>query len=223
MKIIEAVDIPDAWYQLISSVFDDGYSYVIQHGSFVEETRIEFKYITVKIKYPYNVSSDGSYNAMLPKIPESLNIDPPVADGYVEQYLPYIMEKEITENETYTYGSRLHQNNQIEKIIKLLKKTPNTNQAILQVASPSDIDNPDPPCLRHIGCKVIKGEFTFFPYFRSWDLVAGFPANLAALAVFQKYMADEIGIENGGMIASSHGAHIYGYAEEIMKIRTYRK
>ncbi|MDY7032918.1 MAG: thymidylate synthase, partial [Thermodesulfobacteriota bacterium] len=69
----------------------------------------------------------------------------------------------------------------------------------------------------------IKDEILFFyPYFRSWDLWGGFPANLAAIAVLQKYMADEIGIENGPIIASSKGLHIYGYVEELAKIRCYR-
>ena len=47
-----------------------------------------------------------------------------------------------------------------------------------------------------------KQELHFFPYFRSWDLFAGFPANLAGIAVLQKYMADEIGIKSGPIIAS---------------------
>ena len=69
----------------------------------------------------------------------------------------------------------------------------------------------------------IKGiehkELIFYPYFRSWDLWGGFPANLAAIAVLQKYMADEIGVEAGPIIASSKGLHLYGYVEELAKLR----
>jgi len=62
-------------------------------------------------------------------------------------------------------------------------------------------------------------KLVFYPYFRSWDLWGGFPANLAAIAVLQKYMADEIGIESGPMLASSKGLHLYKYVEELAKIR----
>ena len=68
--------------------------------------------------------------------------------------------------------------------------------------------------------RIKDNELWFYPYFRSWDLWGGFPANLAAIAVLQKYMADEIGVGIGPMIASSKGLHIYGYAEELAKLRT---
>jgi len=47
----------------------------------------------------------------------------------------------------------------------------------------------------------------------------GFPANLAGIAVLQKTMADEIGVKSGPICASSKGLHIYGYVEELAKLR----
>ena len=236
---IEATTIADAWFQAVYNIFEYGFKYEVQHGSYVGETRLEFPFITILIKKPYS----EPYDSMLPKIPEGLNIPNPVADGYVEQYLPYLMTGEKKPEEDYTYGSRLvnsflgynklfHNSpawdldfdspiyiNQIEHFIKLLKETPNTNQAVLQVAQPGDGLLDDPPCLRSIHVKIINNKLVFYPYFRSNDLWAGFPANLAGIAVLQKYMADEIGIESGEMIYSSSGLHIYGYAEELAKLR----
>jgi len=157
---------------------------------------------------------------MLPKIPADLGIPDPVAPGYVESYLPYLMTEGKEPDEDYTYGSRLWF--QVDPLIKTLKKTPGTNQAVLQVARPSDIVLGDPPCLRHIDMRVRSGVLVFYPYFRSWDLWAGFPANLAAIAVLQKYMADEIGIGMGPMIASSKGLHIYGYADKLAQLRCHK-
>jgi len=90
----------------------------------------------------------------------------------------------------------------------------------LQVGQPSDCVLGDPPCLRHIDLRIKEGRLICYPYFRSWDLWGGFPANLAGIAVLQKYMADEIGVEAGQIIASSKGLHIYGYVEELAKLRT---
>jgi thymidylate synthase len=215
--VIEARDIPDAWFQLIYNIKEYGRQYVIDLGSYEGETRTEFDYVLVDIAYPYA----EPYDLMLPQMPEGMNIPNPVANGYIEQYLPYLMTDNIKENETYTYGSRISK--QIEYFIDLLKITPNTNQAILQVAD-SDIDYfmSDPPCLRHIDMRVKNGRLYFYPYFRSWDLWNGYCANLAAIAVLQKYMSDEIGIGMGNMISSSKGLHTYGYVDELVKIRTMR-
>jgi len=226
---IRATNIPDAWFQCVYNIIDFGRKYEVQYGSFVGEKRIEFDWATILIEHPYS----EPYDSMLPKIPAHLNIPDPVEAGYVEQYLPYLLSSVKKENEEYTYGERIckvkdinsdEYYNQIEYWINILKETPNTNQAILQVGQPTDSKLSDPPCLRHIDIKIIKNEkLIFYPYFRSWDLWGGFPANLAGIAVLQKYMADEIGIEAGPIVAASKGLHIYGYAEELAKLRTYKK
>ena len=56
------------------------------------------------------------------------------------------------------------------------------------------------------------------PYFRSWDLFGGFPANLAAIELMKQYCAEQIGVENGEIIASSKGLHIYSYVFELAGI-----
>lgn len=225
---IEAVDIPDAWFQCIYEIFDKGFHYEIQHGSYVGQTRLEFDWITIFIKYPYN----EPYDSMLPEIPSHLNIPNPVEYGYVEQYIPYLMSSEKKDDEDYTYGQRLTKAiigsnpkwpigsvDQIKYWTETLKETSNTNQAILQVGQPSDCTLDDPPCLRHIDVRIKDNELIFYPYFRSWDLWGGMPANLAGIAVLQKYMADEIGVKSGPICASSKGLHLYKYVEELAKLR----
>ncbi len=227
---IKAIDIPDAWFPCVSKVLDVGFKYEIQQGSYVGQTRLEFDHVTILINNPYQ----EPYDSMLPQLPAHLGIPNPVANGYVEEYMPYLMTGEIKNGEQYTYGSRMcnayvasHEccgpsffEDQIGVFIELLKNTPNTNQAVLQIAQPSDCLLEDPPCLRHIDMRVKNDTLIFYPYFRSWDLWGGFPANLAGIAVLQKYMADEIGIKSGPICASSKGLHLYGYVEELAKIRT---
>ena len=214
--VIKATDIQDAWFQCIASILENGSKYIVQHGSYVGETRLEFDQITVLIKLPYS----EPYDTMLPQIPQGLGFPNPVDPGYVEQYLPYLMTDHVEPGEQYTYGERIYK--QINHFIKILKTTPNTNQAILQVGQPNDCKLADPPCLRHIDMRIKDGVLIFYPYFRSWDLWGGFPANLAGIAVLQKTIADEIGVESGPIIASSEGLHIYGYVEELAKLRCGR-
>ncbi len=114
--------------------------------------------------------------------------------------------------------------NQIEWIIDTYKKYgPRNNQMVLQVAHPSDMTLVDPPCLRSIDTRIQEGALNFFVYFRSWDLWGGLPANLAGIQNLKEYMAGEIGVKDGEMIVESKGLHLYGYAEDLAKLRCLKQ
>lgn len=66
-------------------------------------------------------------------------------------------------------------------------------------------------------------ELSFVVYFRSWDLWAGLPCNLAGLQALKEYMAAEIGVEDGDMIVESKGLHLYGYSIDIAKMRCMKE
>jgi thymidylate synthase len=113
--------------------------------------------------------------------------------------------------------------NQIEWIISTYKQYGfRNNQMILQIAHPSDCILKDPPCLRHIDTRIQNNRLHFFPYFRSWDLWGGYPANLCAIAELMRYMAGELEVGIGEMICASKGLHLYAYAEDLAKMRTMR-
>jgi len=238
---IQARDLPDAWFQCVYEILDKGRQYKIDHGSYVGQKRLEFDYVTVHIKYP-------GVRPLIPDIPASLGIPNPVADGYVESYLPYLMTPEKKPNEDYTYGERLagwsyfaaangnrpngsireekiekRVVNQIESVVELYKSTGyGTNQAAMTISVPSDILLGDPPCLRHIDTRISQGKLHFVVYFRSWDLWNGFPANLGGLQLLKEYMSSEIGVEDGEIIAASKGLHLYDYVWELAQLRTMR-
>lgn len=107
---------------------------------------------------------------------------------------------------------------QIELMIWTYKnKGYRNNQMVLQVAKPNDMLLQDPPCLRHIDTRIQDGKLHFYPYFRSWDLWGGFPANLGGIQLLKEYCAAEIGVEDGEIIATSKGLHIYDYAFDLAK------
>ena len=111
--------------------------------------------------------------------------------------------------------------NQVEEVIKIYKtKGSGTNQAVMEIGMPSDIQLNDPPCLRLIDTRVRYGKLHFILYFRSWDLWGGFPSNLGGLQLVKQYMAEEIGVEDGEIIAVSKGLHLYDYAWDLAKLRT---
>jgi len=114
--------------------------------------------------------------------------------------------------------------NQIEWIIDTYKQFGyRNNQMVLQVAEPSDVVLQDPPCLRQIDTRIQDNTLYFFVEFRSWDLWGGLPANLPAIQCMKEYMAESIGVKDGEMIVISKGLHLYGYAEDLAKMRMLKK
>ena len=110
--------------------------------------------------------------------------------------------------------------NQIEWIIETYNKYGHrNNQMVLQVAHPSDLVLKDPPCLRSIDTRIQDDTLHFFVYFRSWDLWGGLPANLGGVQNLKEYMAEALGVKDGEMIVESKGLHIYGYAEDLARLR----
>jgi thymidylate synthase len=230
--LLKAKTISDAWFQIIYNLFDNAYAQKIQKGSFEnEQYRLQYPGLAVYIEHPY-------YD-MVPTIPPGLGIPAPTTMGYIEDYFAnYLMNPELAENETYTYASRIQHSmpkggTQLERVVDILKATPLTNQAVIEIATPEDLDicygkdgKLDPPCLRVIDFKVIPLDnnlmLTVSTYFRSWDLWAGFPTNLGGIELLKQLVASETGLKNGPMYAYSAGAHIYGYQEEIARLRTLR-
>lgn len=211
---ILARDIPDAWFQCVYEIIDKGHRYQIDRGSFQGQERLEFDYITVQIKHP-------GTRPLIPDIPEALCIPNPVADGYIESYLPYLMTAEKQPNEDYTYGEYLEP--QIAEVIRMYQKDGyGTNQAYMTVGDPKALLLNDPPCLRGIDTRIRYGKLHFMVYFRSWDLWNGFPANLGAIQMLKEYMAQEIGVADGEIIAASKGLHLYDYIWELARLRTMK-
>jgi thymidylate synthase len=108
---------------------------------------------------------------------------------------------------------------QVDLAIEIYREHPRTNQMCLQIAKPTDMLLLDPPCLRHIDTRIQDGRLHFYPYFRSWDLWSGLPANLAVISMLQEYMAEEIGVQQGEMICTSKGLHLYDYSVSFAQMR----
>lgn len=231
---IDAFDLDDAWFQCLSAILDKGHVYTITRGSYEGQRRLEFDFISVRVRKPAH--------QIIPIIPEGMSIPAPTDMDYIQGYLSYLLTGAKTETEDYTYGERLvdpkvkiKQNrdgkelicemplnvNQIEEVIKMYKeKGQGTNQAVMEIGMPSDIKLVDPPCLRLIDTRIRYGKLHFILYFRSWDLWGGFPSNLGGLQLVKQYMAEEIGVGDGEIIAVSKGLHLYDYVWDLAKLRT---
>ncbi len=231
---IDAFDLDDAWFQCLSAILDKGHVYTITRGSYNGQKRLEFDFVSIRVKNPGH--------QIIPIIPEGMSIPAPTDMEYINGYLSYLLTGAKTNTEDYTYGERLVEPkarikeningkemvkeislncNQIEEVIKMYKdKGFGTNQATMEIGMPSDLKLEDPPCLRIIDTRIRYGKLHFILYFRSWDLWGGFPSNLGGLQLVKQYMAEEIGVGDGEIIAVSKGLHLYDYSWELAKMRT---
>jgi len=241
---IRATTLSDAWFQTLYKCIEEGKEFIIDRGSFQGLKRLEYDFVTIHITHPDVLPLLPKINPLL-NIPDPveetyLNDYLPYfmtgeeKDGESYTYGQRICHCSITENilEAFFYDNIFYKDilergiifkeknntflNQMELMIWLYKnKGYRNNQMCLQIAQPSDMLLHDPPCLRHIDTRVQDGKLHFFPYFRSWDLYGGFPANLAAIELMKQYCASEIGVENGEIIATSKGLHLYSYVFKI--------
>ena len=205
IAVIEARDLSEAWFLCLRKTLTEGYTYKIERGSYAGQHRKEMDFAVVQIRHP-------GTRPLVPDVPQG--VPPPSTMDYVESYLPYLMTAHKAEGEQYTYGQYLEK--QIVEVIKMYCSDGyNTNQAFMTVGDNNSIYLSDPPCLRMIDTRIREGKLNFVVYFRSWDLWAGFPSNLAAIQLLKEYMASEISVADGEIIAVSKGLHLYEYSWEL--------
>ncbi|HEY78864.1 MAG TPA: thymidylate synthase [Dehalococcoidia bacterium] len=205
ISLIEARDLSEAWFLCLRRTLTDGREYRIERGSYAGQLRKELDFVVVQIGHP-------GTRPLIPDVPQG--VPPPTSMAYVEEYLPYLMTAHKRGGEQYTYGQYLEW--QIKEVIKMYRDDGyNTNQAFMAVGDAKSISLADPPCLRGIDTRIRDGKLHFFAYFRSWDLWAGFPSNLAAIQLLKEYMSGEIGVGDGELVAMSKGLHLYEYSWEL--------
>jgi len=208
ISFVQARDLSEAWFLCLRRTLTEGREYRIERGSYAGQHRKELDFVVVQVENP------GS-RPLIPAVPQG--VPPPTSMEYVESYLPYLMTAHKREGEQYTYGQYLEK--QIPQVIKMYREDGyNTNQAFMAVGDDKSVFLEDPPCLRGIDTRVSDGKLDFIIYFRSWDLWAGFPSNLAGIQLLKEYMSSEIGVADGGLIAMSKGMHLYEYAWELARV-----
>jgi len=210
ISVIEARDLSEAWFLCLGKTLTEGHDYKVERGSYAGQHRKELDFVVVQVRHP-------GTKPLIPDVPQG--VPPPTSMDYIESYLPYLMTAHRAEGEQYTYGQYLEK--QIAEVIRMYKEDGyNTNQAFMSVGDSQSIFLSDPPCLRGIDTRILDDKLHFIVYFRSWDLWAGFPSNMAAIQLLKEYMSSEIGVSDGEIIATSKGLHLYEYAWDLARATT---
>ena len=110
----------------------------------------------------------------------------------IDKYLPQVVNNIPTEGLTYTYGSRLHNMNQINEVIASLRKNKDNRNGISVTWKPEIDYHTDPPCLILIDCKIQNKKLYMTAYFRSHDIYKAYCMNIIALQCLQEKIVNAI-------------------------------
>lgn len=217
---ITAFDLPDAWYQVLKRIWEEGEAFSVKYGSEITETKKLD--ITMEIQHPEN----------RPLVHEKAPCDMRYVTNYFMEYLWF---GEKRPDETYTYSSRLRSpEDQIQAAVDRYSEEVFDRQITLVIRLPQDIRKEiegkkhEPPCLTIIDTEITRNDqdkklrFTLVGYFRSWDAYGALPPNLAGLQLFSEAFVNELNVKGkerqgskwedvftGPMLMISKNCHIY--------------
>ena len=123
--------------------------------------------------------------------------------------------------------------NQIDWIIQhMLNRGYGNNHCTITVGYPesnfaydipynNEMERRTSPCLRSLDFKIIDKEYLMTHcYFRSWDLVNGWPTNMGGITLLNQYVAEHLpDVKPGPLAFSCKDLHAYDHAYSYLEAR----
>lgn len=110
------------------------------------------------------------------------------------------------------YGYRIFKKfgfNQWEHIKDLLKKDPNSRQAVIHIKEPNPTPTKDLPCTVALQYLIRDGKLFATTYMRSNDIWLGFPYDVFTFTCLQIVLAMELGVKLGTYTHIAGSLHLY--------------
>ena len=109
------------------------------------------------------------------------------------------------------YGWQWQRNNQLEYVIKKLKKHKETRHAAISIYDCKEHDKykKDTPCTYAVQFTILNDKLNMSVYMRSNDLWYGFCNDQYCFSMLQKYVAERLSMDIGWYYHHAHNMHIY--------------
>lgn len=109
------------------------------------------------------------------------------------------------------YGWQWQRNNQIDKIVKLLKEQPNTRKASISIYDAKEFDtySSDTPCTYAVNFTMLHDKLNMSVVMRSNDLWFGFCNDQYCFSMLQKMIAETLSVNVGTYYHFAQNFHIY--------------
>ena len=127
--------------------------------------------------------------------------------------IPPIWQRMADENNEVNsnYGYQWKRHNQLENVINILKKNPNTRQAAISIYDGKEIHQYafDTPCTYAVQFTIINNKLCMSVYMRSNDIWYGFCNDQYQFSSLQKLVAQRLDIKIGWYYHHAHNMHLY--------------
>ena len=109
------------------------------------------------------------------------------------------------------YGWQWTRNNQLSRVIKLLKANKNTRQASISIYDAKEMQDYiyDTPCTYAVNFTVLDNKLNMSVMMRSNDIWYGFCNDQYCFSMLQKLVADELSMEVGTYFHFVNNLHLY--------------
>lgn len=134
-------------------------------------------------------------------------------EQYAPSYRKFVGGHRIAKG---AYGARIAVENQIERVVKVLKMNPDSRQAIMTMFWPSDLsrvalnnDFDDVPCTLSLQFLIRTGHLSLIANMRSNDAWRGLPYDVWCFTRIQTIIAAMLGVPVGLYVHQAGSMHIY--------------
>ena len=109
------------------------------------------------------------------------------------------------------YGWQWKRNNQLSKVVDLLRDNPNTRKATISIYDGKEIDtySNDTPCTYAVQFTILEGKLNMAVLMRSNDLWYGFCNDQFCFSNLQMDVAEVLQLEVGTYYHFAHNLHLY--------------
>lgn len=176
---------------------EEGYTQNIMKGEFAGEStyRKQLRQVALVIEEPTNYFDK----------PDS------ISKYHIDDYIQTLINPKNDTPADYTYGERIMQ--QYGYVIEMLRHTPDTNQAIIEIGQPTDVHLIHMPCFRLLHFMYYDGKVNLTVFARSNDIGNAFLMNMYGFAGLLEIACLMAGRVPGEMTYFSSGAHLYFFPE----------
>ena len=208
-------------YNFASEAFHDIYWRIVRDGVEFDNTKALFNF-GFYINKPYNNSIEDNANVKRGWSEEYAEAEwqwylsgvPNIAKlGSLYGKVPQIWKRMADENGSVNsnYGWQWQRNDQLGKVIRMLRENPNTRKATISIYDGKEIDmySTDTPCTYAIQFTVVDNKLNMSVMMRSNDLWYGFCNDQYQFSSLQMLVAYETGYDLGWYYHFAHNMHLY--------------
>lgn len=208
MKIFEGTTVNDCYAEALNAVSN--------YGDRVGNTR-ELRNVVLHIKEPRLTGMSFAKRKLSTKYAKAelewyWSANNKCADiGTVAKKWLEITDDGETSNSAYGYILFKKYKNQLEEVIQLLKKDPDTRRAVLNISDPAidRINTKDMQCTIAVQFLVRNGSLDTTVYMRSNDIIYGFPYDYIFFMSLSRYICYRCGFKVGEYIHNATSLHLY--------------